>query len=150
LLLRWKGLFSGREVKMNKKLIVPISIFLLSIFSSHLFGKVGIIVNKDLYSSIQSSLSTYIADLSSIENKEVWLDKDNFDDTDTPQELKDALKDHYQNDNLEGAILIGDLPIAKYSLSNETCDLYFMDLDGSWSGSGSTLIRKVRYGYLAC
>ncbi len=91
-----------------------------------------------MYSSIQNSISTYIADINSIEKKDVWLEKDNFDDTNTPQELKEALKAHYQDDNLEGAILIGDLPIAKYSMSGETCDLYYMDLNGSWSGTGST------------
>jgi len=123
---------------MNRKLLLPFSILFLSLFSSALYGKIGIIVNKDLYSSIQNSIATYVADVNSIEKKDVWLEKDNFDETNTPQELKDALKDHYQDDNLEGAILIGDLPIAKYSMSGETCDLYYMDLDGSWSGTGST------------
>jgi hypothetical protein len=54
--------------------------------------------------------------------------------------MKAAIKDHYDNNSLEGVVLVGDLPIAKYNLDNDVfaCDMYYMDMDGSWSGSGST------------
>ncbi len=119
---------------MNKKLMISISILLLSVLSSNLFAKIGIIVNKDLYPQISTSLDTYIEDLKAIEGEDVWLEKDEFDDTKTPEDLRSALKDKYDNDDLTGAILIGDLPIAwwYYQYQFET-DAYYFDLNGDWT-----------------
>ncbi|MBN2037373.1 MAG: T9SS type A sorting domain-containing protein [Chitinispirillaceae bacterium] len=125
---------------MSTNLLIRVIMLLAFLFTTTLFGKVGIIVNKDLYPSISAAVTRYISDVESIEGKEVWLDKDNFTDANTVSQLKDALKEHFQNDNLEGAVLVGDLPIPIYNLDNDrfACDLYYMDMDGSWSGSGNT------------
>jgi hypothetical protein len=101
---------------------------------------VGIIVNKNLYTSIKSSLDIYTADLSIIEGKKVWLCAETFDSTMPASQMRDSLIRHYIHDNLEGAILIGDLPVAWYEFRNDwqegytsfPIDLYFMDMDGKW------------------
>ncbi len=114
-------------------------------------AKIGIIVNKDLYPSIKNSIDQYIADLEKVEGKKAWLDKDNFSDRSRTSALKNALKERYQNDDLEGAVLIGDLPIPIYYFNDKfqgktkrekfACDLYYMDLDGTWKDSANLLVR---------
>lgn len=116
---------------------------------SHAFseGKIGIVVNKDLYSSISQSLDTYIKDLKQIEGKDVWLEKDKYSATNTTKEMKDGIKKQYDESKLEGVILIGDLPIQRFKIPDDEsgdtkdfpCDLFYMDLDGAWTGSGSIL-----------
>jgi len=113
---------------------------LVALFSANLAAKIGVIVNKDLYPSIKTSVDQYVADLKSVQGKDVWLEKDNFTEVNTVAQLKDALKSHFQTDNLEGAVLIGDLPIPIYNLDNDkfSCDHYYQDMNGTWTGSGNT------------
>ena len=56
----------------------------------------------------------------------------------TPENLKLYLTDKY-NDGLEGAVLVGNLPVAWVMLDNSfggsenfPCDYFLMDLDGTW------------------
>ena len=56
----------------------------------------------------------------------------------TPEDLKDYLLFKY-SDGLEGAVLVGDLPVAWVMLENSfggdehfPCDYFYMDLDGTW------------------
>jgi hypothetical protein len=124
-----------------------LTILLITILSAlPVFGKVGIIVNKDLYANpqIQSMITTYLEYVQIIEGKSVWLDGTSFDATTDISAFKAALIDHFSNDNLEGAVLVGDLPIAMFEMEHDVvmpgvtgyssfpCDLYFMDLDGNW------------------
>ena len=104
-------------------------------------AKIGIIVNRDLYPAVQNSIQSYINELGYIEIKDVWLNSSTFNSTSSTVALRDSLRRHYLNDNLEGAIFIGDLPIAEFEVENDydvygyarfPMDLYFMDLDGSW------------------
>lgn len=119
-------------MRIIKILIVGISIFIFC--TNILAGKIGIIVNKDLYSKIETAVEVYIADLQSIEGKGAWLQATYFDDQTSPQDLRDSLKKHYDNDDLEGAVLIGDLPLVhqkddgKWGLT----DFWYMDLDSEW------------------
>jgi hypothetical protein len=106
---------------------------------------VGIIINKNLYAAIKSSLDIYTADLSIIEGKKVWLCSETFDSTMPTSQLRDSLIRHYIHDGLEGAILIGDLPITWYEFHHDyegyasfPTDLYFMDLDGKWFDTAKT------------
>ena len=106
---------------MNKKIIIPLSILIISLFSANTFaaGKIGIIVNKHLYPSIQTSVDMYINDVKNIEGKDVWLNGTTFDESNDKKELRDSLSYYYSNDDLEGAILIGDLPMCDF-LTDET------------------------------
>lgn len=125
---------------MNKKSLIPVFILVVSLFSLSFAGEIGVIVNKDLYPSVKATVDRYVEDVKSIEKKEVWLETTSFDDNSTPQQMKEAIKGRYTNNSLEGVVLVGDLPIAKYNLDSDVfaCDMYYMDMNGTWSGSGST------------
>jgi len=95
----------------------------------------GIIVNADLLPNIQSSIDQYQIDLAA----------DGFTSTvysmsgGTPDTLRLFLTNRYL-EGMEGAILIGDLPVAWYEadcwdpVEHEEFpfDYFYMDLDGSW------------------
>lgn len=131
---------------MNKRIVSLFAFVTFSYLAVNVHAKVGIIVNKDLYSSIESSIETFISDLNTIEEKTVWLNSTSFKETNTIEELKDSLIEHYDNDDLEGAIFIGDLPIALYEVENDydasgyayfPIDFYYMDLNGTWDDNAS-------------
>lgn len=96
-----------------------------------------IVVNSDIYEPIKSSLDQYILDLEA-EDYNVTLIE--FEGNRAPEELKDYIKDI---PDLKGAILVGDLPIAKfeneYGSTKHTypVDLFYMDLDGEWSDTNN-------------
>jgi hypothetical protein len=102
---------------------------------AHERGFFAIIVNSDLRSNIQASLDQYMVDLA-VDGYEVELISASGG---TPEEFRSFLYDKYQ-EGLQGAVLIGDLPIAWYEIScwepieheEFPCDLYYMDLDGIW------------------
>ncbi len=125
---------------MNRKYLLLFALLIMFCSTMNTFGKIGIIVNKDLYSLIKTSVDNFIKDVEKIEKKSVWLEKDKFSDRSSVRELKNALVAQYKDNQLEGAILIGDLPIARYKIKSDVfaCDLYYMDMNGNWSGSGST------------
>ncbi len=123
---------------MNKQSILSIICVLCVVLSAPVSAKIGILVNKDLHSSISDAVDGYIDDLKSIEGKDVWLET-TFDESNTVQEIKDALISHYEEDDLEGVIFIGDLPVVQYFNQNDffgtdqfPCDLWYMDLDGTF------------------
>lgn len=132
---------------MNGKITLQLSLVMYVFLCANLFaGKVGVIVNKDLYPSIKSSIDQYIADLKNADGKDVWLEAEKYGPTSNIADLKNDLKQHYDNDQLEGAVFIGDLPIVKYtcadpatgerdSRSTFVCDLYYEDLNGTFGGS---------------
>ena len=102
---------------------------------------IGIIVNKHLYPSIRNSIHSYASDLITIEARKVWIDGESFDSTSSPQALRDSLALLHGRVDLDGVVLIGDLPVAWYEIANDLgssgyasfpIDLYFMDLNGAW------------------
>ncbi len=65
----------------------------------------------------------------------------------TPEDLKTMLTDLYDTLDLEGALLVGSVPVAWYEMQNDfnsygyadfPCDLFFMDLDGTWLDTMNT------------
>ncbi len=137
---------------MIRKCKIPLSIFIIMLFSINLFseGKVGVVVNKDLWNSVKGAVEGYVADVEKIEKKTVWLEKDKFNESNTCEELKADIKAQFTSGDLEGVVLIGDLPIASYNLHEKDffggefqtrgfpTDLFYMDMDGSWSGSNGS------------
>ncbi len=132
-------------VKMKNKINIILSFLFLLFFSMEIFsaGKIGIIVNKDLYPYIQKSIEQYRDDLKKIEQKDSWLNGFTFSEMDDKKILRDSLRYHYNSDNLEGVVMIGDLPICNYFEEDKKgrsalsdifpCDLYYMDLNGNWT-----------------
>lgn len=63
----------------------------------------------------------------------------------SPEDIKLRIQARYYQGGLDGVVLIGRLPAAWYEVANDhawsngdygyadwTCDLFFMDMDGSW------------------
>jgi len=113
---------------------------------------VEVVVEHDLYTSgaIGAGLAQYLADITAQGWNPIvtpWvLDTG---DPNAPAALRTHLADRYTADGLAGAVLIGHLPVATVytdgggGISDEfhPCDLYYTDLDGSWTSSGA-------HGYL--
>ncbi len=65
----------------------------------------------------------------------------------TPETLRAFLKNLYENNHIEGAFFIGYLPVCWFEIANDfneygyvqfPCDLFYMDLDGSWIDTMNT------------
>ncbi len=111
-------------------------------------GKILLIVNSSIQSSIQTALNQYKSDLETAGYTVVIYASSGG----TPNDLRGYLQG--QSTGLVGVILIGDLPIPWFeidydfdgtdpdSLDNEyanfPCDLFYMDLDGTWEDNQST------------
>jgi len=95
--------------------------------------KILIVVKDSLYSSIQSSLNQYYADLESEQYNITTIKYISG----TAEELKAHLK---SINNLEGVVFIGDLPYATFEIAQDftygytsfPIDLFYMDLTGEW------------------
>jgi len=123
-----------------RKIIYVLTTFLIPIFCFSQ-DKIGVIVNKDIAAEIAPKIQRYIADLVSIEEVSVWLNNSDFNENSSASVLRDSLLHQYLNDNLTGVVFIGDLPITYYEIREDLgggyynsfpCDIYFMDLNGSW------------------
>jgi len=96
---------------------------------------VCVIVNAVLYASITEALGQYLTDLAR-EGFEVELQTSSGG---TPPEFRQFLSTKH-TEGMDGAVLIGDLPIAWYEETcwepaedeQFPCDFYYMDLDGTW------------------
>jgi len=100
-----------------------------------------VIANSSLAPSIHSSLEQYVSDLQTEGYKTVLHI---MDSEESPSNLRNFLKQKWEaNNNLEGALLVGDLPIVWFEINKDIggyyskfpIDLYFMDLNGSWNDS---------------
>ncbi|HEX6258452.1 MAG TPA: C25 family cysteine peptidase [Candidatus Saccharimonadales bacterium] len=93
--------------------------------------KVLVLVNHDLYPAVQPAITQYVADLA----YEGYYATVHTIAGGTPAELRDFIKDR----NPMGVVLVGNLPTAWFEMSDDfygsaefPCDLYFMDLNGTW------------------
>ena len=126
-----------------KKIFLNLSIAagLLLIAASSLKAgddKILIIINSGVYDSINSYLETYKNTLETQGYeviKKKWINKTaaNNGNGNTAADIKAYIKG--EEENLKGVILIGDLPFAQFKKDSETflADLFYMDLDGSWT-----------------
>jgi hypothetical protein len=123
------------------------AVMLCAAFAQAASNNVDVIVNNALYSggSITASLNTYCSDLRAQGYNPIL--------TTTAFASPDALRSHLAAEynasgGLAGAVLIGNLPVQHYERYNETfsgqsnvpyekfaTDLYYMDLNGTWSDS---------------
>ena len=95
----------------------------------------AIIVEETLLADLQDNLNILIYDWKNEGAEEIFIITHPRGAHLNPQDMKDKLK---ALDNLEGALLIGDLPIAmlqKSSIENNypfMSEVFFMDLTGEW------------------
>lgn len=101
--------------------------------------KFCIIINTDLYPLVTTAVDQYILDLNN-EDYDVELITASGG---TPEDLRELLTNKYY-EGMKGCVLIGNLPIAWYEIYNcfdfyeneqFPCDLFYMDLDGSFRDS---------------
>ncbi|MFX0184771.1 MAG: hypothetical protein ACFE95_16940, partial [Candidatus Hodarchaeota archaeon] len=105
-------------------------------------GNIFVIVNSSIYSAINNTLQQYIqdAEITGYNITVVSWSPASGDVT----ALRTTLQNAYSSLKIHGAVLIGDLPDATYYLiANSSagyyyneyfpCDLYLMDLNGSWN-----------------
>lgn len=112
-------------------------------------NRVEVIVEHDLYAGgeISARLSRYLADLAA--QGYTWNLTTSFTPTSTAEDVRNHLAAQRSANGLAGAVLIGHLPVgtvytgAGGGINGEfhPCDLYYTDLDGSWTSSGA-------HGYL--
>ena len=120
---------SGVTVRGAPPLIAP---------PSPIGAYIVVIVESILYSNpaVQTAVTTYITDLNNTGYNTIL----HTAVIPTVQALKTLLQNWYTTYNIEGAVLIGNLPSAWYyhpaapGFAAETfiCDLFLMDLDGLW------------------
>ena len=111
-----------------------------------------IIIPQSLYNSLVSEIRRYAEDVHAVYGYGIYVETTV---NDTPEDLRSLIQS-YQN-NLHGVIFIGDLSECifeidvdyhnpDYGYRNWPCDLYFMDLDGTWTDSDNNGIYDQHTG----
>ncbi len=125
---------------MNMKIIIKISIIQLisissslfaSFFSKENFNNVAVIVNSELYPRVKDSIDLYISDLKN-EGYEAVFSEWNYKEHPDAEELRNTLKAYHENNQIQGAVLIGELPyIQRKDINNNKgpIDIYLMDFN---------------------
>jgi hypothetical protein len=92
-------------------------------------GLLSLLVDADLYPQITLSINQYITDLE-LEGYTIILYTVSGG---TPEEIKSWITEQYTNGST-GIVLIGDITAAWAEVSESVfpCDLFYMDLDGTW------------------
>ncbi|HHE37224.1 MAG TPA: hypothetical protein ENL20_01455, partial [Candidatus Cloacimonetes bacterium] len=114
-----------------------------------------IIVDPTIQTSISSALATYQSDLLN-ESLNSFLVA--FSGT-SAEDVKTIISSYFSSDNIVGSILIGDIPSAWYEYekhdslgvptgewSEFPIDLFYADMDGTWSDSDSDGMYDVHTG----
>lgn len=100
-----------------------------------------IIVKQSIYNSLSSDIKTYAEDVHTVYGYGICVETVTDD---TPEDIRSLIQ-YYQED-LCGVLLVGDISCAIYEIENDhnqygyrhwPCDLFFMDLDGTWADSDS-------------
>lgn len=95
-------------------------------------GKVLVLVPNEIFGQLESRLKRYDSDIDSFNLMIVngsWTG---------PEDVRLQIQDAYNNHNISGCILVGDIEAAYFKSVNVhgtfifPTDLYYMDLDGTW------------------
>ncbi len=106
-------------------------------------GPVLVVVEETIYAPLQTELDRYMDDLIDADWEPILVTMSGG----TAEDLRGILQSYWTSDGILGATLVGDLPVAWFELYEDfdndgipdnpfqvefPCDLYYMDLDGSW------------------
>lgn len=109
-----------------------------------------ILTRSNLYDSLTNEIKTYAEDVHSIYGYGIYLETS---DNASPEQLKSIIL--YYQINLCGVLFIGDLGECMFETDNDhnkygykkwPCDLFFMDLDGTWTDSDNNGIYDLHTG----
>ena len=140
-LLRWAGPSGSRPGTYEEWILqhpyTPFSSTLTGIsYGDGRLGNVAILTEDNL----APYLTTELQQLAQYLTAEGYTVLDYQISGGTPETLRTFLQDLYSTNNIEGALFIGDLPVAWFEvydfgggLTNFPIDLFYMDLDGMWS-----------------
>lgn len=137
---------TGRLVtaKIKPELIQKIGLQFLRIYTPALYpnGKVVVAVNSTLYPQISSAVYRYVNDIAT---QGYYGVIHKVGSTGTPTQLRNYLKGVT---DISGVVLVGQLPVAWYEHNQDfcgsgpatchaewPCDLFYMDLNGTWGDS---------------
>lgn len=110
----------------------------------HYLPAVLVLVNENIYSQIEENLMVFEQDLNN-EGYQVIITTVN--DQDSPPDIRNLIKSYYAENNLIGAILVGNIKAPYFEsrtgdfshpeaikiwISLDATDMYYMDLDGKW------------------
>lgn len=107
---------------------------------------VYVLVNSTIRDSLSSALSTYKQDLEN-DGFSVEIPQD-FGNNATA--IREFLQNETETNEIAGILLVGDIPYAKFEESSagyyycRQCDMYYMDLDGNWTDSGSWILNGTK------
>ena len=87
-------------------------------------SSIAIFVDTEAYSKLDYEVERLKNDIISDLDTEIFIFSKDWDD---PGEIRDIILDKYNNDNLKGSILIGNIPYVTYG--DTISDFYYMDLD---------------------
>jgi hypothetical protein len=147
-LLKWAGPEGSRpgtyEEWIAEHPYMPFSYSLEQVlYGDQRAGNVALICEQTLYNYITAEINQLSTNLVS-EGYTVY----SYQMTGgTPESLRTLLSTLYSTSNIEGALLIGSLPVAWFEVANDhnqygyadfPCDLFFMDLDGTWLDTMTT------------
>ncbi len=126
-----------QEIGLQEPLFSPGLEMILAPEIDRTYQTIAIIVQDSLYPDVSMAVAQYRQDLNSSGYNTLLY----ADPIETHEELKGNLTHWYASEGLVGAVLIGSLPYAQFyhnatsGFPAETfiCDLYLMDLDGTWS-----------------
>lgn len=104
----------------------PEEVNVFPLFEDYSFS---ILIDEDLYPEIEQSIRQYIEDIE-LEGHTVFLQ---IVSGGTPDEIKDWVTERYDSGS-KGILFVGDITVAWAEVSGSVfpCDLFYMDLDGSW------------------
>ena len=98
-------------------------------------GTIYIVIDSSLYSRIKTEVDRLAVDMSN----EGYAARIKSGSWKSPSSVKQILESGWKNDNLKGAVLIGDIPTIRFNHRQTTSywhayptDLYLMDFDGAW------------------
>lgn len=95
---------------------------------------IAVIINSELYPQVKNSIDRYLDDLKN-EGHEVFFSEWDYNAHPDVEELKTLLQNYHQNQNLQGAVLIGKIPYAQGNIqtvsSEGPIETYLMDLNNA-------------------
>ncbi len=124
--------FNGESVMIIRKGLLLICFILTSLLPSRADAidpmptKVAILIRPSLWQSLQSEITDYMADVCTKEAVEFEVVRENFE---TPQQVRSVLERLWKDKGIEGAILIGSLPMHQFFMHEHANPnpLYFED-----------------------
>ena len=105
-----------------KRLIISI-LLLFAALTAHARNSVAVVADRATYDSCKASVERYAAAIRQYDGKDVLILVADW----TPERLRDTLKLLHGKRKLEGAVLVGDIPVPMIRRAHHLCTAFKMD-----------------------